>query len=508
MRCGFQAVTVRARWVRARLPGATGRKGEVDVEPRPFIVGGKPVRGGTTYRVTSPFDDRTVAEVFRPGPADLEEALAAAVRGFEVVRGLPGWKRAAPLFEVGRRLAAERERFARTIALESGKPIKQARAEVERAVLTFRTAAEEATRIGGEVLPLDVFPGSERRFALCRRFPVGPVACITPFNFPLNLVAHKVAPALAAGCSFVLKPASKTPSSALDLAELLIGAGVPGEAVSVLPLAAEDSAPLVDDPRTKALSFTGSPAVGWELKRRAFRKKVVLELGGNAGLIVDASADLDLAASRAVAGGFSQAGQSCISVQRIFVHDKVWEPFLKRFLEGVEALVVGDPLDEDTSVGPVIGPEDAARIEAWVSEAVSGGARLLAGGGRSGNLVRPAVLTRTAPGMKVRDLEVFGPVVVVEPFHGIEDAIAAVDASEYGLQAGIFTRDLGAAFAAYEGIEVGAVTVNEVPTYRTDPMPYGGVKKSGVGREGPRYAIEDYTELRLLAVNPGRPVSS
>jgi acyl-CoA reductase-like NAD-dependent aldehyde dehydrogenase len=472
---------------------------------RALIAGGRRVETGATLEVLSPFDGRPVADVSLARPAELELALDAAVRGFEAVRALPAWKRSEMLQEVARRLVSEKERFARTISLEAGKPIVQARSEVDRAALTFRTAAEEALRIGGEVLPLDLLPGNEGRIALSRRFPVGPVTCITPFNFPLNLVAHKVAPAIAAGCSFVLKPASKTPLSALDLAELMLEAGVPAEAVSVIPARGSAAAPLVEDPRTRALSFTGSPAVGWELKRLAHRKKVVLELGGNAGLIVDRSADLPLAAARAVAGGFWHAGQSCISVQRIRVHEEVFEPYVSLLLDGVRALVLGDPLDERTTVGPVISAEDAERIVAWVREAVEGGARLLAGGGRSGNLVEPAVLTGTSPGMRVSAQEIFGPVVAVDPFRAIEEAIADVDRSDYGLQAGIFTRDLGAALAAWERIEVGAVVLNDVPTYRLDPMPYGGVKGSGQGREGPRFAIEDYTEMRLLVINPIPP---
>ncbi len=467
---------------------------------RPFLVGGRERAGASTLVVRNPYDGTVVAEVGRPGPRDLEDAVSAAVTGFEAVRRFPAWKRADALAEVSRRLAAERERFARTIALEAGKPIALARAEVDRAVQTVRFAGEEARRIGGEVLPLDVIPGNEGRFCLTRRFPVGPVACITPFNFPLNLVAHKVAPALAAGCSFVLKPASQTPLSALELAALLLEAGFPPDAVSVLPLASDDAAALAEDPRIRVLSFTGSPSVGWELRRKGFRKKVVLELGGNAGLIVDRSADLELAVSRSAAGGFGYSGQSCISVQRIFVHQDVFQTFRDRLVAQAERLPIGDPLDERTMLGPVISEADAERIEAWVQEAAREGARVLTGGTREGTLVRPTVLTETTPEMKVSALEVFAPVVSVEPFARIEEAIAAVDRSDYGLQAGIFTCDLASALAAYERIEVGALIVNDVPTYRVDSMPYGGVKSSGVGREGPRYAILDYTDLRLLVL--------
>ncbi len=476
------------------------------MDARPFLVGGRPRMGTETYVVRSPFDGSVVAEVARPGPRDLDEAIDAARRGFEAVRRLPSFKRSEFLLAASRRLASERERFARTIAKEAGKPLTLARGEVDRAVHTVRFAAEEAGRIGGELIPLDALPGSEGRLCITRRFPVGPVACITPFNFPLNLVAHKVAPALAAGCSFVLKPASQTPSPALDLAALLIEAGFPEEAIGVLPLAGGDATALVEDPRVRAVSFTGSPAVGWDLRRRADRKKVVLELGGNAGVVVDRTADLEVAVMRVVAGGFGYAGQSCISVQRVFAHSAVFPGFVQRLVSETERLAVGDPLDEATTVGPLISRDDACRVEAWILEAVRAGARVLCGGTREGSVVRPTVLTGTTPEMKVCALEVFAPVVVVESFDRIDEAIAAVDRSEFGLQAGIFTKDLSVALAAWEGIEVGALVVNDVPTYRADHMPYGGVKGSGLGREGPRFAIEDYTEMRLLVLAPSLPL--
>jgi glyceraldehyde-3-phosphate dehydrogenase (NADP+) len=470
------------------------------VSARSFLVGGRPRRSGRAVEVLDPYRDQPIAEVERPAAQDIEAALEAARSGFEAIRAAPAWRRAEWLEQVARRLSERRESFARTIALEAGKPIGLARAEVERAVLTFRTAASEALRIEGSCLPLDVAPGMEGRFAIARRFPVGPVSCITPFNFPLNLVAHKVAPALAAGCSVVLKPASKTPLSALDLGELLVEAGVPPEAVSVLPVEGKDSAGLVEDERIRAISFTGSAAVGWELRRRAWKKKVLLELGGNAASIVDRSADLDRAAERIAWGAFAFAGQSCISVQRVYVHEAVFEPFLEKLLDRTASLVVGDPMAEATVVGPVIRREDADRIERWVAEAIEGGAKLRLGGRRQGNLIWPVVLTGTEPRMKVSDEEVFGPVAIVEPAATLEAALEAADRSRFGLQAGIFTADLEAAFRAFERIEVGAVLLNEVPTWRADPMPYGGVKESGMGREGPRYAIEEYTERRLLVV--------
>jgi acyl-CoA reductase-like NAD-dependent aldehyde dehydrogenase len=470
------------------------------MSPRPFLVGGVERTGPSTTAVRSPFDGALVDEVAVPGAGDVEEALAAASSGFEAARALPAWRRARILRAASVALESSRERFARTIALEAGKPIALARAEVDRAVLTLRISGEEAERILGETLPLDAAPWLEGRFGITRRFPVGPVACITPFNFPLNLVAHKVGPAFAAGCSVVVKPASRTPLSALALGSLLLEAGFPGEAISILPVPGGEAAPIVRDPRIRAVSFTGSASVGWELRREASRKKVVLELGGNAGLIVDRSADLDRAAVKTASGGFGYAGQSCISVQRVLVHEDVRASFVEKLLARVAELRHGDPLDEGVTIGPMITEDDARRAEAWVREAVAGGASLLAGGGRRGAFLEPAVLTGTRPGMKVCDLEVFAPVVSVEPFRDLPDAIARVDRSDYGLQAGIFSRDLPGVLAAFEGIEVGALVVNDAPTFRADAMPYGGVKGSGAGREGPRYAIEDYTELRLLVL--------
>lgn len=474
---------------------------------RPFLTGGAPRTSSATFEVRSPYDGSRVAEVYRAGPADVEDALAAAVRGFATMRRLPGWQRAEILGKTARLVASRREAFARTIALEAGKPITQARGEVDRAVLTVRTAAEEATRIEGRALPLDVAPGADGRFGIVRRFPVGPVACVTPFNFPLNLVAHKVAPAIAAGCSVVVKPSSRTPSAAIDFAEALLEAGAPPEAVSVVPLAGSDAAALVADPRIRALSFTGSSEVGWALRRNAGTKKVVLELGGNAAVVVDRSADLDLAAGRIVAGGYAFAGQSCVSVQRVQAVGDAYDRLVSRLVPRIEALRVGDPLDEATDVGPVISDEDAARIESWIARAVAVGARILTGGARRGRLVTPALLTGVRPDAEICAREAFAPIVVIERSESVDSAIAASDRSEFGLQAGIFTRDLGAALAAFEGIEAGAILVNEVPTWRVDPMPYGGAKASGLGREGPRWAIEDYTEPRMLVLRPEGPPS-
>jgi acyl-CoA reductase-like NAD-dependent aldehyde dehydrogenase len=369
--------------------------------------------------------------------------------------------------------------------------------------MTFEVAAEEARRLpgSGEVLPMDLAPHGEGRVALTRRVPIGPVAAISPFNFPLNLVAHKLAPAWAAGNPVVLKPASRTPLSALRLATLMHDAGLPDGALSVLPMTRETGDLLVRDDRYKLLTFTGSDEVGWKMKASAGRKKVVLELGGNAAVIVDEGADIATAAERVATGGFSYAGQSCISVQRVYVQAAAWDAFAAALLDKVRALVVGDPMDERTHVGPLISPDDVDRIETWTREAVAGGATVLLGGTRhSDRVFPPTVLTGVPRDAKLCAAEAFAPVVVLERVDSMDEAFAAVNDSAFGLQAGIFTPRLETTLRAFEQLEVGGVLVNDVPTYRIDHMPYGGVKDSGLGREGPRYAIEDMTELRLLVI--------
>lgn len=391
------------------------------------------------------------------------------------------------------------------MALEAGKPVRTARVEVDRAIFTFSVAAEETGRAGGEWLPLDWQPSGEGRAGIVRRFPLGPVLAITPFNFPLNLVAHKVAPAIASGCSLIVKPAPQTPMCALLLAELVTQTDWPAGGVNVLPLANEDAERMVRDDMLKMLTFTGSATVGWALKQKAGKKKVVLELGGNAAVIVHSDADIDDAARRCVQGGFSYAGQSCISVQRIFVQSSAAEKFTKVLVERTKALKCGDPLDEATDVGPMINEAAAERAENWIAQAVAGGAKLLAGGRRGGSVVSPAVLTHTRPEMKVNCEEVFAPVVVVEPYDDFADAIRRVNDSPYGLQTGVFTRDARLLFQAFEELEVGGVIAGDASAFRTDQMPYGGIKDSGLGREGLRYAIEEMTEPRLLVLNLAEP---
>jgi acyl-CoA reductase-like NAD-dependent aldehyde dehydrogenase len=432
----------------------------------------------------------------------VEAAIAAATRAFEITRKMGGYERQRILRGIAQRLETHREELARTLALEAGKPIKAARVEVERAAFTFAVAAEEAVRVGGEYLPLDWQASTAGRWGIVRRFPMGPIAAITPFNFPINLVAHKLAPAIAAGCTIILKPAPQTPLTALRLAQTIEDAGWPAGALNVLPLSNEDAAQIVSDDRIKLLSFTGSTAVGWQLKAQAGKKRVVLELGGNAAVIVCADAKMDYVIERCATGGFTYAGQTCISVQRVFVEEQAFEKFLPAFVEQVQKLKVGAVLDEATEVGPLINEAAARRNAEWIAEAVQGGAKLLCGGTRDGAMVTPAVLTGTSPAMRVNCKEIFGPVVTVEKFSDFDAALAEVNHSDFGLQAGIFTRDFLRISKAFETLEVGGVIVGDVPSFRIDHMPYGGVKDSGLGREGLRYAIEEMTEPKLLAINP------
>jgi len=471
------------------------------VQKRGYFIDGRWVEDGATSEIKSPYDGKVVGVVSLAGPRQIEAAIAAAVRAFEVTRKTPAFERQNVLRKISATIANRREQFARIMALEAGKPIKTARAEIDRAVFTFSVAAEEAGRIGGEYIPLDLQEFTAGRWGIVRRFPVGPIAAITPFNFPLNLVAHKVAPAIACGCTIVLKPAPQTPLSALMLAEVVHESGWPAGGLNVIPTTNEDAALIVSDDRLKMLSFTGSSAVGWKLKANSGKKKVALELGGNAAAIVHSDADLDYAAERCAVAGFSYAGQSCISVQRILVHKQVFDSFLTKFVERAKKLKTGNPLDESTDIGPLIRPSDAERAESWIKEAVSAGAKLVLGGGRKGSIVEPTILTNTRAEMKVNCEEVFAPVKTVEPYEDFADALARVNRSPYGLQAGLFTNDARLIFRAFNELEVGGLIVGDVPTFRIDHMPYGGVKDSGLGREGLRYAIEEMTEPRLLAMN-------
>jgi len=468
----------------------------------PFYLAGQPCRSRRTLDVANPYDGGLAGRTWLAGPEDFERAAEAAVAAARPMRELTAYERGAILATASAAIRSRREEIAETLAREAGKPIRDALVEADRAVMTFFVASEEARRIGGEVIPMDLAAHGKGRIAITRRVPVGPVAAISPFNFPLNLTAHKLAPAVAAGNPVVLKPATKTPLSALYLAEILVQSGLPPQAISVLPMERETGDRLVTDERFRLLTFTGSSAVGWGMKARAGKKKVILELGGNAGVVVDASADLEFAAKRVAVGGFGYSGQSCISVQRVYVHESGFETFASRLTALVEGLKVGDPLDPATDLGPMIEAGEAERVDAWIAEARKAGARVLTGGRRlRGALYAPTILTEVPADARVCAQEAFAPLVVLSRFTRFDDALTEVNRSTYGLQAGIFTTNLEHTLRAFDTLEVGGIIVNDVPTWRIDHMPYGGVKDSGLGREGPRYTIEEMTELRLLVMN-------
>ena len=473
----------------------------IRTDPKPIYLAGRWVDSPDRLDVDDPaHPGRLAGATYLATEAQYEEAVTTAVRGFEAMRRLPAFERGRALRAISDGIAARRDELAAIIVRESGKPIRDATVEADRGALVFRLAAEEAERMVGETIPLDIAPASVGRTGITRRFPVGPVAGISPFNFPLNLAAHKVAPAIAAGCSIVLKPPSRDPLTMLTVAEIIDEAGLPEGAVSVLPMSRQLGDRLVADDRFKLLSFTGSPAVGWSMKARAGKKPVVLELGGNAGAIVDASADLDWAIKRLLVGAFAFSGQVCISVQRLLVHESIWGPFMERFVAAAAELRSGDPMDPQTDLGPMIDVGAAERSERWVAEAVEEGARVLLGGSAEGGSFPPTVLVDADRSSRVCSEEAFAPLVVAFPFNDIADAFEEVNASRFGLQAGIFTNDLRNAWRAFEMLDVGGVVVNDVPTYRVDHMPYGGVKDSGIGREGLRWAIEDMTELKLMVL--------
>lgn len=470
--------------------------------PRKFFLNGSWRSSQAIRSIRSPFDSAVAGDVFLASPGDVDEAIGGAERAFAATRRLSSFERSEALRKIVRGIEERRGAFADLMTAETGKPVALSRGEVDRTVFTFRTAAQEAERMDGSVLPLDLNLQSRGRFALLRRFPVGPVAAITPFNFPLNLVAHKLAPAFAVGNPVILKPSSSAPLTALLLAEVVESSGYPTGGLSVLSCVSDDAAQLIADERIKLLSFTGSPTVGWHLKSKAGKKKVTLELGGNAGVIVDRDADLDAAIGKILTGGFANAGQSCIAVQRVYVHADVWPAVKPRLVEGVRLLPFGDPRNEQTIVGPMITEAAAMQVEEWIREAVQGGARLLTGGQREGAMLRPTILEAVDPAMNVSCKEVFAPVITVESYASFDDVLERVNASAYGLQAGLFTANLHHMFQAYAALDVGGVIINDVPTYRIDHMPYGGVKDSGFGREGVRYAMEEMTEPKLLAINP------
>jgi acyl-CoA reductase-like NAD-dependent aldehyde dehydrogenase len=467
--------------------------------PYSIYVAGEFTTTADSLAVSSPYTRQCVFQTFTAGADEYEAAVTAACAARRRMRDLPVYERFRILSETARGILAARDELAVIMAREAGKPLKTAHVEIERAAQTFLTAAEEAKRLPGEVLSIDWHRSGAQKDGIVNYFPVGAVAAITPFNFPLNLVAHKIAPAIAAGCPVVVKPASKTPITALTLARIIdcVG-GLPKGALSVLPMDRGDGNRLVTDPRFALLSFTGSAENGWKMKQQAGKKKVLLELGGNAALIVSQDADVAAAAAKAVGGGFNYAGQSCIHTQRIYVERPVFEPFVSHFLDAMVKLAIGDPEQPDTDFSVMISERHAMRIESWVDEAVGGGATLVAGGTRRGNLYAPTVLTGVRRDMKVYAQEAFAPVVVIEPFTDFKAAVDAVNASDFGLQAGIFTFDSRKIGYAFRNLDVGGVLVNEVPSFRADHMPYGGVKDSGLGREGPKYALSEMLEPKIL----------
>ncbi|PKP16674.1 MAG: aldehyde dehydrogenase, partial [Bacteroidetes bacterium HGW-Bacteroidetes-22] len=444
------------------------------------------------------YDQDLVGRTWLAGHAEYEMAVGAALAIRHRLLSQPAHERSAILMNLVELMKTDREVLARLIALEAAKPVRYAFGEVDRAIQTFFVAAEEARRIGGEYLGLDWTPAGNRKEGLVKWFPAGVVGGIAPFNFPLNLASHKLGPAIASGCPVILKPSTRTPLSVLHLARLMHDAGVPEGAVSILPMDRRTGDLLVTDYRLAVLSFTGSPAVGWDMKARAGRKKVVLELGGNAGVIVDETADPDMAAIKCLSGAFAYSGQVCIHTQRIFVHRSIFRQFTEVLVNETAGLKQGNPMDIQTDISAMIDEANAIRVEDWIGEAVGGGARILAGGKRKGSYMEPTILTGTRQDMKVCGLEVFGPVVCVEPYDGFDEAVRLVNNGRYGLQAGVFTDSLAVMNQAFEQLEVGGVIINDVPTFRVDHMPYGGVKESGSGREGVRYAMQDMMEPRLL----------
>ncbi len=466
---------------------------------RKLLLDGEWIETGAWIEVVAPYDGSTVARVAKAGAAETLAAVDAAERAMR--DPLPAHKRAEILVRVAGALGKRADEVARQISAEAGKPLKAARVEVARAMSTYTMSAVEARKLAGEMVPMDASQAGEGKLAFTQRVPIGVVGAISPFNFPLNLVAHKIAPALAAGCAVVLKPASQTPLSALLLAELEHDAGLPAGWLNVLVgPASEIGDVLVDDDRVKLITFTGSAGVGWTLRERAPRKRVNLELGNATPVIVEADADVEDAATRCAANAFSFAGQSCISVQRILVHEDVYDAFRRAFLPRVEALVVGDPADEATDVGPLISESERDRVVAWIEEARKAGATILTGGRVDDDLLLPTVVERPGPETKLACDEAFGPVCTLQPYATLDEAIAIANATRYGLQAGVFTASLKTALEASRALEFGGVTVNEAPTFRADQMPYGGVKDSGNTREGPAWAIREMTEERLVVI--------
>ncbi|MBA2341374.1 MAG: aldehyde dehydrogenase family protein [Pyrinomonadaceae bacterium] len=472
------------------------------MENKPFLVGGKWRASGASFEVRHSWTGETVAQVSIASRDDAEDALAAASSAATEMRNAPRYERAKALHKIARILGDRREEFARTIAVEAGKPVAQARGEVDRAVMTFTFAAEEARRFTGEMIPLDGQASGTGRAGFTERIPRGIIFGITPFNFPLNLVAHKVAPALASANAIIIKPSPRTPLSSLLLGEAFLASGLPTSALQIVPVDVSDVDLFLTDERVGMISFTGSAEVGWRLRERAARKQVTLELGGNAPVIVDETANIEYAVERTALAAFAYAGQTCISAQRILLHEQVAGEFTSRFVERAQKMRAGDPFDEHTELSNMIDEAAARRVENWINEATEAGARLLCGGVRRGALLEPTILTDVHSELRVLTEEVFAPVATIQRFTDFADAIAEANNTRYGLQAGVFTKNLERAFLAHRELQFGGVIINDAPFFRTDNMPYGGVKLSGAGREGVRYAMEEMTEPRLLVIDP------
>jgi acyl-CoA reductase-like NAD-dependent aldehyde dehydrogenase len=467
-------------------------------ESYPYYLNNDAVYANRDLPVVDKYTGAVASSVALADEAAIDRAIAGAVAAAEPMRKLKAYERQAVLMHCVKRFTERAEELSESLCVEAGKPIKDSRGEVSRLIDTFRIAAEESVRMLGEVLPLDISARARDYSGMWKRVPIGACSFISPFNFPLNLAAHKVAPALAVGCPFVLKPASLTPIGALTIGEVLAETDLPKGAFSILPCKRDGARLFTEDPRLALLSFTGSPDVGWDLKARAGKKKVVLELGGNAACIVDAGTDITDAVERIITGAFYQSGQSCISVQRILVHQSLYEPFKARLVAAARALKMGDPKHTDTFIGPMISEAEAKRLEAWIVEARRGGATLLCGGGRQGAMLEPTLLEHVPKGLRLREEEAFGPVAILTMFEDFDAALREVNDSQFGLQAGVFTRDVYRTQRAWDELHVGGVVIGDVPSWRVDHMPYGGVKNSGLGREGVRWAMEDMTEPRLL----------
>jgi acyl-CoA reductase-like NAD-dependent aldehyde dehydrogenase len=464
----------------------------------PACIGGNFKELRNTIEVLSPFDGEVIARCSLAGKEELEEAIISAQAVEKEMSSMPSYKKSEILNGIAKGIENERDYLANLLAKEAGKPLKLALGEVDRAIQTYKVAAEECKRLPSEYIQLDWTAAGEGKEGLVKYFPIGLVAGISPFNFPLNLTSHKIAPAIAAGCPIILKPASSTPLSALELARIIYKTDLPKGALSILPMDRISGNLLVTDPRFNLLTFTGSPQVGWKMKEMAGKKKVVLELGGNAGVIVSETANIEKAIAKCILGAFAYSGQVCIHTQRIYVHESIFEKFIKQMAEGTAKLAIGDPTSPQTDFSAMIDNNNTSRVLDWVNEAINEGAKVICGGKARNNIFEPTIITNTKPNMKVCSLEIFGPVVVVEPYSNFIDAISAINNSDFGLQAGVFTNRIDEESIAFNEIKVGGVIINDVPTFRVDHMPYGGIKDSGLGREGVKYAILDMMEPRLL----------